>query len=244
MERFDNILFGHAPGRIIQETHAAIRDLLLSEECRKFLANNSVGVEPTDTDSNDFVKRIVESVSPILPITLRDKSLDGGYLRTALHLLGAAEFFFAQCETDVRIGANPAGLVGVCNSMHAEIKRSAHFNEQLKPLRELSKDLKAQYQTFLGLGSSIAKDSGARGRRRSGRGRGRTLSRGWESYRPSGFQRDTRNPLEGGSFASVAAHNSVGRGMSTNSSRRDVCFDYQAGRCRQGGLCRFLHIDQ
>ena len=48
VERFDNILFGHAPERIIQETHAAIRDLLLSEECRKFLANNSVGVEPTD----------------------------------------------------------------------------------------------------------------------------------------------------------------------------------------------------
>ena len=41
VERFDDILFGHAPERLIQGTHAAIRDLLLSEQCRKFLANNS-----------------------------------------------------------------------------------------------------------------------------------------------------------------------------------------------------------
>ena len=100
------------------------------------------------------------SVLPILPITLSDKALDGGYLRTALQLLAAAEFLFAQYETDLRIGVNPAGLVGMCNSLHAEIKRSANFNEQLKPLREFSKDLKAQYQTFLGLGSSFPRIRG------------------------------------------------------------------------------------
>ena len=246
VERFDDILFGHAPEKLIQGTHTAIRDLLCSEQCRRFLANNSEGVEPKDAESNDFIKRIVESVSPILPITLRDKSLDGGYLRTALYLLGAAEFLFAQYETDVRNGANPAGVVGMCNSMHAEIERSAHFNEQLKPLREFGKDLKTQYQTFLGLGSSFAKDSGTRGRRRSGRGRGRTQARGWESYRPSGFTNDTRTPLQGANFGTVAALGSVGRGMSTaNSSRaRDFCFDYRAGRCRRGGACRFLHNDQ
>ena len=178
VQKFDDILFGQAPEKLIQGTHMAIRDLLGSEQCRSFLANNSEGVEPTDAESNDFIKRIVEAVSPILPIALRDKALDGGYLRTALYMLGAAEFLFAQYETDVRNGANPAGVVGMCDSMHAEIERSAHFNEQLKPLREFSKDLKTQYQTFLGLGSSFSKDSGTRGRRRSGRGRGRTLARG------------------------------------------------------------------
>ena len=93
-------------------------------------------------------------------------------------MLGAAEFLFTQYETDVRNGANPAGVVGMCDSMHAEIWRSAHFNEQLKPLREFSKDLKTKYQTFLGLGSSFSKDSGTRGRRRSGMDRGRILARG------------------------------------------------------------------
>ena len=170
IQRFDDILFGPAPEELILGTHAAIRELLLSDDCRKFLTNNSQGeesiAESTAAVSDNFVKRIIESVSPIIPITLRDKSLDGGYLRTALHLLGAVELLFAQYENDVRIGANPAGVVGMCNSLHAEIKRSAHFNEQLKPLREFRRELQTQYQTFLGLGSSFPKDSGVRGRRR------------------------------------------------------------------------------
>ena len=57
---------------------------------------------------------------------------------------------FAQYETDVRNGANTAGVVGMCNSMHAEIERSAHFNEQLKPLWEFGKDLKDPVSDIFG----------------------------------------------------------------------------------------------
>ena len=54
----------------------------------------------------------VEAVAPIIPLTLRDNALDGGYLRTELQFLGAAEFMFAQYESDVRAQANPNGVVG------------------------------------------------------------------------------------------------------------------------------------
>ena len=61
---------------------------------------------------DEVIMKIVEAVDPIVPITLRDKALESGYLRTALQFLGAAEFMFAQYETDVRTQANPNGVVG------------------------------------------------------------------------------------------------------------------------------------
>ena len=70
---------------------------------------------------DDFIRKIIEAVAPIIPITLTNKSLDGAYFRTALQLIAAAEFAFAQYEADVRVKANPAGVVGMCNSMHGEI---------------------------------------------------------------------------------------------------------------------------
>ena len=76
-------------------------------------------------DKNIFIKKTVEAVSPIIPITIRNKSLDGGYFRTAMGLLAAAEFLFAQYESDVRAQANPAGVIGMCLSMHAEFERGA-----------------------------------------------------------------------------------------------------------------------
>ena len=104
--------------------------------------------------SDNFIRKLTEAVAPILPITLRNKSLDGGYFRAALQLVAAAEFLFEQYEADVSIKANPAGVVGMCNNMHADIKRSDICNEELKPLGEFIKDMKTQYQTSLGLGAS------------------------------------------------------------------------------------------
>ena len=54
---------------------------------------------------DNFVRQITEAVASILPITLRNKSLDGGYFRAALQLVAAAEFLFAQYEANVRIKA-------------------------------------------------------------------------------------------------------------------------------------------
>ena len=99
---------------------------------------------------DQFVKNIVEAVSPIIPISLRNKTLDGGYLRTALHFLGAAEFIFAQYLPDTRQQANPAGAVGMSKAIHAEFLRSAIYNEELKSLRVFMAEMNAQYQTFLG----------------------------------------------------------------------------------------------
>ena len=126
---------------------------------------------------DNFIRKLTEAVAPILPITLRNKSLDGGYFRAALQLAAAAEFLFAQYEADVRIKANPAGVVGMCNNMHADIKRSAIYNEELKPLGEFIKDMKTQYQTSMGLGTSFARDpSISRG------GRGKKARSHWRSF--------------------------------------------------------------
>ena len=44
---------------------------------------------------DNFIRKLTEAVAPILPITLRNKSLDGGYFRAALQLAAAAKFLFA-----------------------------------------------------------------------------------------------------------------------------------------------------
>ena len=112
VQKFDTVLHGSIPEVLVEETHKAIRDICKSTEGREF----SRELESTDatkiTAGDKVVMKIVEAVAPIIPLTVRDKALDGGYLRTALHFLGAAEFMFAQYESDVRIQANPIGVVG------------------------------------------------------------------------------------------------------------------------------------
>ena len=112
-----------------------------------------------------FVKRVVETVSPIIPIALRYKSLDGAYLRTALHLFSAGELLFSQYVQDVHMQANPAELVGMCASMHAQLERASIYSDELKSLRDFRKEIRTQYQTSLGLGSLFPKDSAPRNRR-------------------------------------------------------------------------------
>ena len=104
---------------------------------------------PKDQGCHKFIKKIVEAVSPIIPITLRNKALDGGYLRTALLLLTAAEFLFAQYEQDIREKANPAGVVGMAVAMHAEFKRSALYSEKLKKVQEFEHPVSKKEQVQL-----------------------------------------------------------------------------------------------
>ena len=124
IEKFDDVLFGPSPEELVETTHNKIKEILSSEECKNFFAYKDNVDEDSIVATEDFVKKLVEAVSPIVPITLRNKSLDGSYLRTALHLLGATEFLFAQYEMDIRVQANPAGAVGLSSAMHGEFERT------------------------------------------------------------------------------------------------------------------------
>ena len=239
-EKFDEILFGPAPEKLIGDTHHEIRRLLTSEEGTKFLAECTSDTSAASEDDHVFIKKIVEAVSPIVPVTLRNKVLDGGYLRTALHLLGAAEFLFAQYEQDIREKANPAGVVGMAAAMHSNIKRSALYNDELKPSKEFLRDMQSQYQTSMGLGTSFFKDSSTRGRRRSrsfrGRGRSRYPYQGWSSFQMM------QQPLQA-PFANAAGGGRAGVAASGQEDRR-ICYDYRAGSCLRGGACRYRHANQ
>ena len=244
IEKFDEVLHGSKPEVLIQGTHDAIRRLLSSDECRAFLREVGSTEESSVVNCDTFVKRIVEAVAPIIPITLRNGSLDGGYLRTALHLLGAAEMLFGQYESDVRIQANPAGVVGMSSAMHGEFERAVVFNEELRSLNDFIKDMKGHYQTSLGLGAPFAKDSGGRTRRRNANNRGRGFYR---SRRPLNQGLDRSQQTQQSAFVPVGpfqprseptlAHSVPIRG-------RGACYAYQAGACRRGNSCRFLHLNQ
>ena len=167
IEKYDEVLFGPAPEELVVSTHHAIRGLLDSEDCQEYLSTKDCETEAAISTGDHFVKKIVAAVSPILPITLRNKSLDGSYLRTALHLLGATEFLFAQYEKDIRVQANPAGVVGLSTAMHGEFERTTIWNEELKGFRDFMRDIKTQYQTCYGLGPSFPNDATKRISRRT-----------------------------------------------------------------------------
>ena len=76
--------FGAAPEAIVEESHREIKTLLCSEEARRFQADVDKTDDVSVKASDEFVKSIIEAVSPIIPISVRNKSLDGGYLRRAL----------------------------------------------------------------------------------------------------------------------------------------------------------------
>ena len=252
-EKFDDILYGPAPEKLIGETHDAIRKLLASQECQKFLSPASGGDEGVRAAGDEFVRKITEAVAPIIPITLRNNSLDGTYFRTALQLVAAAEFLFAQYEADVRVKANPAGVVGMCNSMHADIKKAAMFNDNLSQLDGFMKEMKAQYQTSLGLGSAFPRDISIQGNRRGRRRRGRS------PYRSDRYQGQSI-PREYG-MNNQQEFTGYGRGRASRpfvtnnrayyqrtqpraggtAPSHEPCFNYQAGNCNRGRSCRFTH---
>ena len=97
----------------------------------------------------------MEAVAPIIPITLRNKSLDGTYLRQALHMLGAVELLFTQYQTDVREHSNPAGVVGLASAMHNGFEGAVLHGNKLESLDDFMKEMKAQYQTSLGFGFNL-----------------------------------------------------------------------------------------
>ena len=144
--------------------------MLTSTEGRSFFEETEVSSPQVGNEGDEFIQKVIEAVSPILPITLRNRSLDGGYLRTALALLEATEILFTQFEEDIRRHANPAGAVGMVQAMHNEIERAILYGDQdLKPLREFAREMKTLYQTSLGLGKPFPRDT-ASGAERQARG--------------------------------------------------------------------------
>ena len=84
IEKYDEILYGSAPEVLVNETHATIRTLLTSPEGRSFMNGVTRDSKGPAAAGDEFVRKIIEAVSPIIPVSLRNKSLDGAYLRTAL----------------------------------------------------------------------------------------------------------------------------------------------------------------
>ena len=106
---FDEVLQGKPPEVLVVRTHETIAALLQSVEGQRVAKGSDNSYEA----SEKFIKQIIEAVSPIIPITVRNKALDSDYVRAALQLLGAADLLFTQYESDVRVQANPAGVVGM-----------------------------------------------------------------------------------------------------------------------------------
>ena len=48
--------------------------------------------------------------------------------------------------------ADPAAVVGMCTSMHAEFKKATLYNEELRSLPEFMKSMKSQYLTSMEVG--------------------------------------------------------------------------------------------
>ena len=138
---------------------------------------------------------------------------------------------FAQYESDVRTQANPNGVVGLSSAMHNEFEMAVVFNDHLKPLQEFMSEMKGQYQTSLGLGSSFPRDFGGRSRQRDNRrARDRSL-----------FTRDRfRNPSLGGGLQGQQEICVAGQGAGALPIRgRAPCYAFREGTCRRGAACRF-----
>ena len=241
LSKYDEIFQGEPPEQLIEKTHRSIRDLLKSDDLLKFVDEADSDEQAATLRCDLFVKKIVESVAPIIPIALRNKSLDAGYFRSALHLLGAGEFLFSQYVPDIRVKSNPSGLVGMSNSVHAELKRAAMYNTVLKTPQEFAKDMRAQYQTSLGLGSPFPKDrlqsEGGRGKRSSSRSffRDRRFRSGRSHQLGAGFSGSDRQSFQSPDGAT--------RGGVRDAPLRNAppCYDFQSGNCRRGTTCRFAH---
>ena len=249
-EKFDEVLYGPSPEVLVEEVHLSLKTILQSDEAREFVMGVDLANDSLNANQTDFLKKIIESISHILPITIRNKSLDGEYFRTALSLLGAAEYLFTRYVPDVRNQANPAGFTGMCSTMHAQLERCAIYNGKLKPLRDFMSELKVQYQASLGLGSPFPNDAGSRARKRQKRSRGSGFfdqpgSQGYSfGEHSTGFPAPVASRGRGlSSHRTRGFQATMGRGLSdfAYARARGLCHAYQAGRCTRGATCRYTH---
>ena len=78
IEKYDEILYGPAAEMLVKETHQAIKDLLRSAECAALLEDAHIPRHEAGDRGDTSIRKIIEAVSPIIPITIRNRSLDGG----------------------------------------------------------------------------------------------------------------------------------------------------------------------
>ena len=245
LEGFDEILDGPSPEELVESTHEDIGKLLESPEALELFGAPADQLADKQQKKDMFIKRVVEAVSPIVPVSIRNKSLDSTFFRTALHLLAASELMFTQYEADVRSQANPAGIVGLCNTMHAEIKRSAVHSLKLKSLKDFTKEMKSEYNTSLGLGEAFLNDITRRERRR-GRGTRSTRGQPWRAANRVS-ERDSSRGQRGAQPYNPAvdvAEFGLGNRRQMNPTPfrgRGDCYAFLAGNCRRGNDCWFLH---
>ena len=251
VEKYDEVLYGPAPEFLVNGTHTAIRKLL-TFTCWKLLDDTEVsGSQVADKGDLFILKRIV-AVFPIIPIALRNRSLDASYLRTALSLLEATEILITQFDEDVRRHANPAGAVGMAQAVHNKVKRAILYGDQeLKPLWEFAREMRSQYQTSLGLGKPFPRDTVPGTRRRTRNFR--NLSR-YRYGRDTGTQVFPGTQLgstvrgfipggRGGDYDWGIPPAGSGQAQAAPKRGRGACLNYQDGNCLRGRACRFTHND-
>ena len=150
----------------------------------------------------------------------------------------------------MREHANPAGVVGLASAMHCEFEGATFHGTKLKSLDDFMKEMRSQYQTSLGFGATFSKDAfpGTR-RRRGGRGQGFWRNRRFLQQGVLREQVATHDANAGGyrnlrgTRATVVGAGG-GRGIGGHGSVANACYDFQAGNCRRGASCRFLHLNQ
>ena len=132
--------------------------------------------------------------------------------------------------------------------MHAELERSAIYNEESKPLRDFMKEMSSQYQTSLGLVASFVNDGGTRMRNKQKKSRGRTYNYG-QFFQAQGALSGQQHPQSWAVATSQGETrpNGMGRGLSFGAGRgvpvgmgrgqvgfvdaraRGLCFRFQTG---------------
>jgi len=238
LKKYDKVLFGPPPEAQDEEVHKTIEELLVSKEGEAFRQVASSALPEAAARRDLFVKKIIEAVPPIIPVVLRNKSLDGAYLRTALHFLGAAKLMFSRYETDVRRQANPLGVVGLCNTIHTNFEQCAVNNKELSSHGIFIREMTAQYQTTLGLGFGIPNDSTAcKTWRKSTYSLGGSYPRS-SLLRGRGLNREQHRELAetGGS---AGGSNVTRRGARR---ARGVCHEFLSGTCLRGAACIFCIV--
>ena len=154
-------------------------------------------------------------------------------------LLEAADFFFSRYEQDIREKATPAGVVGISAALQLKIKRSAYYNDKLKLVQEVARDMQSQYQTSLGLGSSFVKHAMTRGRRRSRGFRKHGLysaCQGWSRFQMAQQSQQVPFAAAGGRRLNEGAG---GDQRDLIPMRlRGVCYDYRACTSLRREECR------
>ena len=76
LECYDEILHGPSPEELVESTHEAIAKLLGSQEALGLFNMPADEEEDSQRKRDVFINRVVEAVSPIIPSTIRNKSLD------------------------------------------------------------------------------------------------------------------------------------------------------------------------